>query len=103
MFKKIMSNGVILASTLTMSVALIAQTEAPSQAYKSVTQNQYGHVCTGGISLNQRYGGNLGYGVKSKIPNGNKLGILAQSSNNDWYYVNHQGKLGWVYKSYVCS
>ena len=101
MLKKFMANGIILASSL--SGLVVAQTQTPARAYQAENVYHYGNVCTRSKPLNQRIGASQGHGVISRIPKGNKVGILASSSNNNWLYVNHQGKLGWVHKSYICD
>ena len=105
MFKAFMASALILASTLTMSAPVTAQTQQSVQekSYQvAQRRNSRAYVCTRDRNgyLNLRTGPSLRNRIKGRINNGQYLTILRSSGN--WYKVRYRGRIGWVSGDFVC-
>ena len=105
MLKAFMASALILASTLTMSAPVTAQTQESVQATSyqvAQRRSSRAYVCTRDRNgyLNLRSGPSLGNRVIGRINNRQYLTILRSSGN--WYKVRYRGRIGWVSGDYVC-
>ena len=105
MLKAFMASAFILASTLSMSAPIAAQTQESIQgkSYQvAQRRDSRAYVCTRDRNgyLNLRTGPTLRNSIKGRINNGQYLTILRSSGN--WYKVSYRGRIGWVSGDFVC-
>ena len=105
MLKAFMASAFILASSLTLSAPVTAQTQESVQATTYQVAQRRGsraYVCTRDRNgyLNFRSGPSLRSRVIGRINNRQYLTILSSSGN--WYQVRYRGRIGWVSRDYVC-
>ena len=123
MLKAFMASALILASTLTMSAPVAAQTliqgsnfttsaAVTAKTQQSVQGESYqvahhrgvsrAYVCTRDRYgyLNLRSGPSLRNRIIGRINNRQYLTILRSSGN--WYKVRYRGRIGWVSRDFVC-
>lgn len=105
MLKALIASALILASTLSMSAPVTAQTrESVQEKSYQVAQRRSlrAYVCTRDRNgyLNFRTGPSLRNSIKGRINNREYLTILRSSGN--WYKVRYRGRIGWVSGDFVC-
>jgi len=85
-----------------MMIAVLFTTFTPSSA-SAADKRAWGAATVNCSALNIRKGPGTSYAKLGTIPRGTTVVVISKTANNQWFYINYQGILGYCSASYFTS